>query len=157
MKIYTAQHHRVLKIETGAYLMETLVCAFEIMLTVALCVLFPTRAHAEQIMHHGITVESEGTAKDCLSCHDESLAGAVTFCTVKCNGLSSHSILKEYPPTKNRDLYASADMVAAQGIKIVSGKMTCISCHKLKNPRKFHLAVEQPQLCIICHIGWYQR
>ncbi len=131
--------------------------ASEILLTVVLCTLSPTGLYAGQISHHGSMVDSEGSPQLCLSCHDESLAGNITFCTVKCTVLSSHSILKDYPPAKNSDLYAPVDMVAAQGIKIVNGKVTCISCHDLKNPRKFHLVVEHPELCVICHIGWYQR
>jgi len=128
--------------------------AFEMVLIVALCAFSPLRLYAEQILHHGLMVDSEGSANDCLSCHDSALAGGVTSCTVKCNVMSSHSILTDYPPAINRKLYASVDAVRAQGVKIVNGKVTCISCHNLINPGKFHLAVEHPGICIICHIGW---
>lgn len=94
MKIYTRIKHRVLEIESGANLMNILGCSFEMAVTVALCVFFSVTVHAEQILHHGITVESEGTAHDCLLCHDGYMTSSVFSYTVR----SSRSILKNYPP-----------------------------------------------------------
>ncbi len=150
IKVYTRIKHRVLEIESRANPMNIVGCSFEMVLTVALCVFFSVTVHAEQILHHGIAVESEGTAQDCLLCHDGYMTSSAFSYTVR----SSHSILKNYPPVRDRRRYAPVAAVRMRGVKIVNGKITCISCHNLKNPEKFHLAVEKSKLCVICHIAW---
>lgn len=120
------------------------------------CFLAPPRLDAEQIDHHGVLAESEGSAKDCIACHDPSLAGSASYCTAKCGLVTSHSIDVDYPPANNRELYASSEEVTAKGIRLISGKVSCISCHNLKNPERFHLAADSRQLCIICHVGYYK-
>ncbi len=108
---------------------------------------------AAQVEHHGFTIESEGSARDCLSCHDGALAKSVSYCTVQCDFSGAHSILRPYPPKSNSEHYASIKSVKAKGVKIRNKKITCISCHDLKNPKKYHLVVaDQPRLCIVCHV-----
>jgi predicted CXXCH cytochrome family protein len=110
-------------------------------------------ATAEMVEHHGQSVEAEGAARDCLSCHDGSRASNVAICTVQCNFKTSHSILRPYPPKGKESQYASVADLAAKGIKLVDGKVTCISCHKLSSPAKKHLIRdEQGRMCTICHI-----
>lgn len=109
-------------------------------------------AIAEQVGHHGKTVEAEGTAESCLFCHDGSLARNVTYCTIKCDYRTSHSIMKKYPPRGQEASYASLAEVTAKGVRIVNGMVTCISCHDLKKQTRRHLVLdENGRHCAICH------
>ncbi len=118
-----------------------------------LIALLPAASPAGPVQHHGLTVESDGSSAQCLACHDGSTAGAVSYCTVQCDfRSSSHVIEKDYPPRRNRDSFASVAEVTAKGVKLINGKVTCISCHDLKNPARFHLIVNgDRKLCSICH------
>jgi hypothetical protein len=118
---------------------------------VAVFFLLPPKSSAEMIEHHGTTVDAEGAPSDCISCHDGSVASSISSCTVECGFSGSHSILKAYPPARNRKNYASRAEVESQGIRLPGGMVTCISCHDLKNPARLHLAVETVRLCGICH------
>ena len=109
---------------------------------------------AEQIIHHGVEVNYRGSASDCLACHDGGLARPVATCTVTCGYKTAHSLLKDYPPVKKRKKFVPAAVVKAKGIKFENGKVTCISCHNLKNPKRYHLVMEnkKSRLCLACHI-----
>jgi predicted CXXCH cytochrome family protein len=111
-------------------------------------------AIADRVAHHGNTVDAEGIAESCISCHDGSIAGNVSFCTVKCDFSTPHAIMKRYPPMgKKASFFASAAEVTAKGVRIVNGKVTCVSCHNLKNAARYHLVQdERGRLCVICHI-----
>jgi predicted CXXCH cytochrome family protein len=124
-----------------------------LLLALVLVAFFPAGSPAEQVEHHGVMIESEGTSSQCLSCHDGISATAVSYCTVKCDfRSSSHAIEREYPPGKNRDSYATAAAVTEKGVKLIEGKVTCISCHDLKNPARRHLITKSvKELCLICH------
>jgi hypothetical protein len=71
----------------------------------------------------------------------------------KCAVETSHSILTDYPPARNRDEYASIEEVEAPGVRILDGKVTCISWHNLQNPSEPRLGTDARDLCQICHIG----
>lgn len=124
-----------------------------LLLAAVLVALLPARSLGVPVQHHGLTAESDGTSAQCLACHDGSTAGAVSYCTVQCDfRSSSHAIEKHYPPRKNRDSYAPVSDVTAKGVKLVNGKVTCISCHDLRNPARRHLIVNSvKELCMICH------
>lgn len=108
-------------------------------------------AIAEQVEHHGKIVDEEGTARSCLSCHDGSLAGNITVCTVQCE-ITSHPIMKRYPPSGKGADYASLAEVTAKGVRIVNGMVTCISCHDLKKQVKNHVVLDEDgRHCTICH------
>jgi len=111
-------------------------------------------APGELISHHSFTTEANGPAYDCISCHDGSLAHIVSYCTVMCNFSTSHSIFKRYPPPGKEREYAPAASLAAAGIKLEKGQVTCISCHDLKNPGENHLVRlrGEKNLCRVCHI-----
>src|SRR5512140_3430927 len=76
-------------------------------------------AFAEKIEHHGLTVEADGTVRDCVLCHDGSTASHVSYCTVKCDVLTPHAVLKQYPPRGKASEYATVDEIARKGVKIV--------------------------------------
>ena len=120
---------------------------------VVLVALLHALSAAEEVQHHGKTISSDSTSTECLACHDGVSARAVSYCTVKCDfRSSSHAIEKHYPPRRNRDSYAPVADVTAKGVKLLNGKVTCISCHDLKNPAPRHLVVNSvKELCQICH------
>lgn len=111
-------------------------------------------AHAGMVSHHSLTVEADGSASECLGCHDGAAATTVSSCAVQCGSKSSHSILKDYPPRGKESEYAPAASLAAKGIRLVDGKVTCISCHNLNNPDKHHLVMDDTgsKLCFACHV-----
>lgn len=109
---------------------------------------------AEEVRHHGISVEADGTLVQCVSCHDGSAAHNVSFCTSQCSAATSHSVLKNYPPAGRQASFAPLAVVKSKGIKFDQGRVTCISCHNLRNPSKNHLVMENrgSSLCLTCHI-----
>lgn len=109
---------------------------------------------AEQIQHHGVTADTDGSLPECISCHDGSLAHSASFCTVKCDFKSPHSVLKAYPPKGKEASFAPVSVLKAKGIKLVNGRVTCISCHNLINQDQNHLVVDNrgSKLCLICHV-----
>ncbi len=109
---------------------------------------------AEEVQHHGIKADANGTLAHCISCHDGSVAHYVSFCTVQCSAATSHSVLKHYPPRGRESDFASAATVKAKGIKLPGGNVTCISCHNIRVPAKNHLAIDNrgSGLCLACHI-----
>jgi predicted CXXCH cytochrome family protein len=122
-------------------------------ISVLVMLLVSSPATAGMVEHHGQSVEAEGTAKDCLFCHDGSQAKHVSVCTVKCDFRAPHSILRPYPPKGKESKYAPVAVLIAKGVRIEEGKVTCISCHNLNNPAPGHLVRdEQGRMCTICHI-----
>ncbi len=108
---------------------------------------------AEKIAHHGMIVENSGNPYDCIACHDGLVASEAHFCTVECGFGSSHSISKVYPPRFKEDSYAPVESLRENGIRLFNGKVSCASCHDLKNPTKDHLIMDNggSALCFSCH------
>lgn len=108
---------------------------------------------AERIAHHGMTVENSESPYDCIACHDGLVAPEAHFCTVECGFGSSHSIFKEYPPRSKEDSYAPAESLQKKGIRLFKGKVSCASCHDLRNQSKDHLIMDNggSALCFSCH------
>lgn len=124
-----------------------------LVLATVLLALFQLRSKAEMIPHHGLEVLADGVAMDCLGCHDGSVAGVVSFCRVECNFRSPHSILKTYPPLGKEEQYLPLESMLQEGMKLEDGKITCISCHNLRNSDRFHLQLDDAgrELCFVCH------
>jgi len=114
----------------------------------------PSVASAELVSHHSLTVDADAPALTCIGCHDGTMGPAVTFCTVRCDFKSEHVILKHYPPHGKETLYAPTAVIVAKGIRLEKGKVTCRSCHNLRNSAKNHLVMSNAgsQLCRVCHI-----
>jgi len=106
-----------------------------------------------EILHHGNLVDSEGSAYDCLSCHDGVIASFIKFSTNIGIYFCNHPVNRDYPPAGKSDFYKPVDQVTGAGIKLLHGQVTCISCHNLKNLEKPHLAVplDKSDLCFSCH------
>jgi predicted CXXCH cytochrome family protein len=122
-------------------------------MTVALSALYLSAPRAEEVLHHGVTVDSEGSVADCLSCHDGQIGKPVSVSSMIANYFGSHPVNRDYPPPDKSDFYVPAELVASAGIRLVNGQVTCISCHNLKNPEKYHLAdsIDGSDLCFKCH------
>lgn len=108
---------------------------------------------AEEISHHGDIVDSEGSATDCLHCHDGLTATAIKSLTTIGRFFCNHPINRDYPPAGMAEAYQPLEQITGAGIKLLKGQVTCISCHNLKNTDKFHLAVplDKSDLCFSCH------
>jgi hypothetical protein len=110
---------------------------------------------ADELDHHGKTVNGEGSAADCLTCHDGSnepqRRGLIT-------PRRSHRVLIKYPPPGRGLAFKPLQEVLAAGMKLENDMVTCISCHDLNNPEKNHLAFETnttgfaQKLCYVCHL-----
>jgi predicted CXXCH cytochrome family protein len=123
-------------------------------LLISVCILAPMQAIAEPVAHHGMKVDADSPADRCISCHDGSVAHIVSYCTVKCDFSTAHSLFKTYPPRNRTTEFAAVAAVTAKGIKLQNGQVTCVSCHNLRNPGENHLVVDgtKTDLCRICHI-----
>jgi predicted CXXCH cytochrome family protein len=110
--------------------------------------------HSEQLEHHGQLVQVEADLNDCIVCHDGTIAPNSAYCTVKCNCKSPHSVLKDYPPRGKENQYLPISALEEKGIRLFNGKITCVSCHDLTNPEKYHLVISnsESRLCFSCHI-----
>lgn len=108
---------------------------------------------AQNVEHHGFQVDPDVNLGDCMACHDGVAAGSVDFCLVDCNFRSPHSAVNIYPPPGKKG-YASIRDVVQKGIKLVDGRITCISCHDLRNKGQYHLVMtmDGSKLCFACHI-----
>ena len=116
--------------------------------------LFPGRPAADQwVDHHGLAVAVASDYWECLSCHDGMLAPSVLYCAGNCDFKNSHSIMRVYPPYGKERQYAPVEDVLAAGVKLLHGRIGCISCHNLENPSRHHLIVEisGSKLCFTCH------
>lgn len=100
----------------------------------------------EMVSHYGQPVNSAGNHNYCLECHDGKLAPPAHK--------ASHPVNIVYPPSKNSDQFTAAELLKEKGIILIGGKVSCVSCHNLGNPERFHLSVRsnQSDLCSGCHV-----
>jgi len=108
---------------------------------------------AEEVRHHGVSADSEGDAIGCLSCHDGQIASPIKLSTKRGNYFCNHPVNRDYPPADKSADYLPLESVAEAGIRLLNGQVSCISCHNLKNPEKYHLAgsLDKSGLCFNCH------
>ena len=128
--------------------------AVSVVLVLLLYVL-KTGVGAEQVEHHGQTVDYSDNPNDCIVCHDGIIAPDAGYCTVGCGFSSSHSILKDYPPRQKEDSYVPVESLQGKGIRLFDGKVGCVSCHDLKKTSEYHLVIDNDgsALCYSCHIN----
>lgn len=124
-----------------------------LVLAAAVITLIGNAGTDEKVSHHGVFVDA-GNSKLCISCHDGTISHNVRFCTANCDVAREHSIFRTYPPKGKEREFVPANIVRARGIVIENGQVTCISCHNIKSPGRFHLAMSntKSQLCLACHI-----
>ena len=95
---------------------------------------------ATVIDHQGKKVDiNDATA--CLRCHDNMKD-------------HSHPVMVAYPPAVKEKEYASVAVVEKSGIKLLDGKVACVTCHDLTNPQPSHPIknMSNSELCLVCHI-----
>jgi hypothetical protein len=110
------------------------------------------KGDAEEILHHGSTVNSEAGYRECLSCHDGVVAPNISPCLGPvCKLKDDHSVNKPYPPPDKVQNFAPVGTAEIAGIKFVDGRIDCISCHNLLNPNRYHLRVENRN-SLACHL-----
>lgn len=109
---------------------------------------------AEQIAHNGWMVDDSGDPNDCIVCHDGTTAPLARYCTVDCSAVTSHSILKEYPPSLKESTYVPVELLQEKGIRLFNGKVGCVSCHDLRQTTGDHLVMDNAgsALCFSCHL-----
>jgi len=109
----------------------------------------------EKVDHYGQVVEISGNISDCVVCHDGTIASNSSFCIKSCDLNTAHSVDKSYPPRGQEGSYAPVSSIWGKGIRLYDGKTTCLSCHNLKNPEKFHLVIDNSgsTLCFTCHVN----
>ena len=127
--------------------------AFSVMLTFLLY-LINDGVSAEKVYHGGEKVDVSGDPIYCVSCHDGSGAAPdARYCIKNCSAVTSHSILREYPPALKEDSYAPAESLRDKGIRLFDGKTACVSCHDLRNTNPKHLIFDNSgsAICFSCH------
>ena len=143
-----------LRILEGEYVMKRTLWVTGLAMVAILSPLFYSTPRAGEILHHEVMADSEGSVYDCLSCHDGTIGSPVTLSTMIGNFFGNHPVNRDYPPVGKSEFYVPEEMVAIAGIKLVNGQITCITCHNLKNQKKYHLimSMDKSDLCFNCHI-----
>ena len=121
--------------------------------TVLLVLCMLRRPDAELVAHHGTNVEADAPVSECILCHDGFTATYITMCVNNCNRRNSHPVLRDYPPDGKQKEYFSLETISSRGVPLEDGKITCISCHELRNNTPFHLRFDnyRSRLCFACH------
>lgn len=109
----------------------------------------------DETEHHGSMVNGDGTYLECLACHDGVTAKVMAPCITEiCVMKTDHPVNRPYPPPSKLHQYTPAAVAEMAGVKLVNGRIDCISCHNLGNPGRFHLRIEdiRSRLCLACHL-----
>lgn len=109
----------------------------------------------EEVAHHGSMVNSEGSYRECLTCHDGVIAQEMAPCITEiCTVKRDHPVDRPYPPPNKMREYTPAAVAEMAGVKLINGRIDCISCHDLLNTAQYHLRIEQmySRLCLTCHL-----
>lgn len=116
--------------------------------------LFVSPVRSGAVQHHGNDVDAAGSHEDCMSCHDGISAKNISICTDNCFAHEPHPVNKRYPPLGKSHLYAPISLLKEQGMQFTARKITCISCHNLRNEQRYHLVLEteHAKLCLACHV-----
>ena len=97
--------------------------------------------HVAMVIDHQGKKVDVNDANTCMNCHDD-MKG------------HSHPVMVSYPPAGEEKEYASVAAVRKSGIKLLDGKVTCVTCHDLTNPQPSHPIknMGKSELCLVCHI-----
>src|SRR6266540_3005212 len=95
-----------------------------------------------QSLHHDMPIDSAEDSAFCLDCHDGLKAELAGYCTVDQRFNSPHVLFIPYPPPGREVEFRPLKFLQTAGIRLMNGRITCISCHNLANPKKPHLVVE---------------
>ncbi len=90
--------------------------------------------------HHGRPLAGLTRQADCMECH--------VFETTR-----HHPSGIPYPPPGKDERFTPVRQLAAKGITVRGGELTCLTCHELENSERWHLpmGMNQSALCLACH------
>ena len=90
--------------------------------------------------HHGRSLVGMDRQAVCVECH--------TFESAR-----HHPSNVPYPPPGREQGFTPVRQLAARGITVQNGELTCLTCHDLHNREPMHLPVgmTQSSLCLACH------
>ncbi len=90
--------------------------------------------------HHGRPLAGMTRQAVCVECHN--------FETAR-----HHPSGIPYPPAGKEEHFPPPRQLAAKGITVQNGEVTCQTCHELENRERWHLPVGMTQstLCLACH------
>lgn len=110
------------------------------------------------VIHFGELVDNESGSADCLACHDGTIAKGVEFQNwshqSSSNPLSSHPVEVTYPSEWSGKSFAPSSEIGKSGIRLIDGKVSCISCHDLRLQKRDYLlpvTMNHSGLCFACH------
>ena len=89
--------------------------------------------------HHGRPLAGMDRQEVCVECH--------SFQTAR-----HHPSNIPYPP-QGSERFTPVRQLAARGVEVQNGQLTCLTCHDLRNQEPWHLPVgmTQSSLCLACH------
>ena len=104
------------------------------------------------VEHHGMTVDAAAVIV-CTDCHADMAPVSATTPAAAGEAKIHHPTDVAYPPAGKEREFASVSSVRAKGLRFSDGRITCTTCHDLRNP-KYHLVMENKEsaLCLACHI-----
>ena len=135
---------------------------YAVMAILTLVIVFATEfcfsASTSLVKHFGQVTDNYAGPYECLACHDNIIAKMGDFQMIrlgeKPNPLSSHPINIDYPAELTGDInFANMDEVDAAGLRLLDGKIVCITCHDLRLSSAHFLAVttDKSKICFVCH------
>ena len=109
----------------------------------------------DETEHHGFMVNADGNYRECLACHDGVIAKAMASCITEiCVMKTDHPVDRPYPPPSKMQKFTPAAVAEMAGVKLINGRIDCISCHDLRKTSQYHLRIEdiRSKLCLACHL-----
>lgn len=109
----------------------------------------------EYVSHKTYVVDADGVMVDCLSCHNGTKAPAVSNCDRgMCRIYANHIVAVPYPPVDRETQFAPLESLYAKGMMLENGRLTCVTCHDLREKSRFQVRVypERSELCLTCHL-----
>jgi len=136
--------------------------AIVLVIVISTLIMSETDCHASVkflVVHFGQLVDNESGSYDCLSCHDHNSAKGVGFQLWKhgssASPLGSHPVEITYPAEwSGNTRFALPSEIEKSGLRLLEGKMACITCHDLRiQNSEYLLAVplKGSELCLACH------
>lgn len=90
----------------------------------------------------------------CISCHDGDIATHVPLSLSTGSPMESHPVGVDYLEAVIRNRQLKHPRFLDPAIKLVNGKLSCISCHNIFSLKNHKLAIDNrnSRLCLECHI-----